>query len=426
MRIAVIGLGYVGAVTGSCLVDLGHHVTLVEKNLEKVETFNAGISPISEPGLTDLILRGLSTGNLGATGDGATEFLAADLVIVSVGTPTDPATGRPDLRSIQSVAEELGAALNTRTEPLKIAIASTVPPGTTEGIVRKYFDNQGISHDKYSLAFIPEFLREGSAISDFLNPTRFIIGSRSNEEAREFINLRPELINITFLTKTETSEMLKTVENSWHATKITFANEIGRISKSVGVDENEVMELLIADNKQNISSTYMRPGFAFGGSCLPKDLRSLVYLGQSHGVEVPLLSGITQSNSNQIEVAVNQIVSLKKQRIGILGLAFKANTDDLRESPSVALIERLLGKGFKVQVHDFEVDGSKLFGVNLNTWNHHSHLAENLVTDARKLIQESDVIVLAQHNSRYLEVLNEFPDDKILVDLAGLTKKSNK
>ncbi len=426
MKIAVIGLGYVGAVTGSCLVDIGHQVTLIEKNLEKVETFNAGISPISEPGLTDLIVRGLTSGNLKAIGDGATEFLAADLVIVSVGTPTDPATGKPDLSSIVNVAQELGIALKTRTGTLKIAIASTVPPGTTEGIVRKYFDQEGIPQDKYALAFIPEFLREGSAISDFLHPTRFIIGSRSEVEAQEFMNLRPELADITFLTKTETSEMLKTVENSWHATKITFANEIGRISKSVGVDENEVMELLIADNKQNVSPTYMRPGFAFGGSCLPKDLRSLVFLGQSHGVEIPLLAGITQSNANQIEVAVNQIVSIKKQRIGILGLAFKANTDDLRESPSVTLIERLLGKGFKVQVHDFEVDGAKLFGVNLNTWNQHSHLAENMIADASKLIQESDVVVLAQHNLRYLEILKNLPDDKILVDLTGLTKKSKK
>ena len=426
MRIAVIGLGYVGAVTGSCLVDLGHNVTLIEKNLEKVETFNAGISPISEPGLTALIARGLVSGNLKATGDGTSEFLKADLVIVSVGTPTDPNTGKPDLSSIQSVAQELASALKVRINPLKIAIASTVPPGTTEGIVRRYFDQEGIPQDKYALAFIPEFLREGSAISDFLNPTRFIIGSRSNTEAQEFINIRPDLSNATFITRTETSEMLKTVENSWHATKITFANEIGRISKSVGVDENEVMELLIADNKQNISPTYMRPGFAFGGSCLPKDLRSLVYLGQSHGVEIPLLAGITQSNSNQIEVAVNHIVSWKKQHIGILGLAFKANTDDLRESPSVTLIERLLGKGFKVQVHDFEVNGSKLFGVNLNTWNQHSHLAENLVVDSRELIRDSEVIVLAQHNSHYLEVLKDLPDDKILVDLTGLTKKSNK
>lgn len=426
MKIGVVGLGYVGAVTGSCLAELGHQVTLIEINLEKVETFNSGISPISEPGLSDLILRGLTLGNLKATSDGGMEFLASDLVIVSVGTPTDPATGKPDLSSIVNVAQELGVALKARVDKLKIAIASTVPPGTTDGIIRKYFDQEGISPDKYSLAFVPEFLREGSAISDFLNPTRFLIGSRSEAEATEFIPLRPELSEITYLTKTETSEMLKTVENSWHATKITFANEIGRISKSVGVDENEVMELLIADKKQNISATYMRPGFAFGGSCLPKDLRSLVHLGQSRGVQTPLLSGIARSNFYQIEIAVDQIVSLKKQRIGILGLAFKANTDDLRESPSVALIERLLGKGFKVQVHDFEVDGSKLFGVNLNTWIQHSHLAENIRVDPRNLIQESEVVVLAQHNSRYLEVLKDFPEDKILVDLTGLTKKSNK
>ena len=426
MRIAVIGLGYVGAVTGSCLVDLGHHVTLIEKNAEKVSLFNSGISPISEPGLTDLIAQGLVSGKLKATSESVEELLVCDLVIVSVGTPTDPASGKADLASIKNVANEISIALKARTTKLLIAIASTVPPGTTEGIVRQFLVQEGNSDEKFALAFIPEFLREGSAIKDFLNPTRFIIGSRSETEAKEFIELRPELKEITYLTKTETSEMLKTVENSWHATKITFANEIGRISKSVGVDENEVMELLIADKKQNISATYMRPGFAFGGSCLPKDLRSLVYLGQSNGVQIPLLAGISQSNSLQIEIAVNQIVNIKKQRIGVLGLAFKANTDDLRESPAVVFIERLLGKGFKVNIHDFEVEGSKLFGVNLNTWNQHSHLAENMIANIDELVERSEVLVLAQHNSRYLEVLTKLGKDKILVDLTGLTKKSSK
>ncbi|MEI6648427.1 MAG: nucleotide sugar dehydrogenase [Actinomycetes bacterium] len=423
MRIAVIGLGYVGAVTGSCLVGLGHDVIVIEKNSEKIDLFNSGISPISEPGLTDLIAQGLASGKLKATNATNEELLTCDMVIVSVGTPTDPASGRADLTSIQNVANDISTALKTRTTKLRIAIASTVPPGTTEGIVRKFLVQKGISEEKFALAFIPEFLREGSAISDFLNPTRFIIGSRSETEAQEFVELRPELKEITHLTKTETSEMLKTVENSWHATKITFANEIGRISKSVGVDENQVMELLIADKKQNISATYMRPGFAFGGSCLPKDLRSLVFLGQSNGVQIPLLAGISQSNSLQIEVAVNQIVDLKKQRIGVLGLAFKANTDDLRESPAVVLIERLMGKGFKVNIHDFEVDGSKLFGVNLSTWNQHAHLADNMVTDIGDLLAESDVLVLAQHNPRYLDVIANLGGDKILLDLTGLTRK---
>lgn len=424
MKIAVIGLGYVGAVTGSCLVDLGHEVTLIEKNNEKVSLFNACISPIAEPGLTELISKGITSGKLKATSDASQELLLCDLVIVSVGTPTDQATGRADLTSIQNVAFEISEALKMRSANLKIAIASTVPPGTTEGIVREYFEKQGIESNKFSLAFIPEFLREGSAISDFMSPTRFIIGSRTQNEAREFISMRPELLEITYLTKTETSEMLKTVENSWHATKITFANEIGRISRSVGVDENEVMDLLIADKKQNISSTYMKPGFAFGGSCLPKDLRSLVYLGHSHGVQIPLLAGIALSNAHQVEIAVSRIAELKIRKVGVLGLAFKANTDDIRESPSVELIENLLGKGFDVQIHDFEVDSSKLFGVNLDIWNQHSHLAQNMVSDVQDLLEESELIVLAQHNFRYKEILEKLPSDRVVLDLTGLTRNT--
>ncbi len=426
MRIAVIGLGYVGAVTGSCLVGLGHEVTIIEKNQEKISLFKAGISPIAEPGLTELINQGLSSGKLKATSDSFDELLTCDLVIVSVGTPTDPSSGRADLVSIQNVTTEIRAALKKRTTRLCIAIASTVPPGTTEGLVRKILTEGENMDDRFALAFIPEFLREGSAIKDFMNPTRFIIGSRTDTEAMEFKALRPELEKITFLTQTETSEMMKTVENSWHATKITFANEIGRISNSVGIDANEVMELLIADTRQNVSAAYMRPGFAYGGSCLPKDLRSLVYLAQSRGIQIPLLAGISQSNSHQIEVAVEHIASFKKQRIGVLGLAFKANTDDLRESPAVSLIERLIGKGFKIQIHDYEVEGSKLFGANLNTWNQHSHLAENMKANPQELILESDVIVLAQHNPRYLGFLNDLPAEKVYVDLTGLTKKQTK
>lgn len=423
MRIAVVGLGYVGTVTGSCLVGLGHEVTLIEKNQEKIGLFNAGISPIAEPGLSELINQGISSGKLKATSNSFNEFLNCDLIIVSVGTPTDSSSGRADLTSIQNVTYEIRDALMKRNSKVLIAIASTVPPGTTEGLVRKILTEGENMDEKFALAFIPEFLREGTAIKDFMNPTRFVIGSRSESEGFEFTTLRPELKRITFLTKTKTSEMLKTVENSWHATKIAFANEIGRVSKSIGVDANEVMELLIADKKLNISENYMRPGFAFGGSCLPKDLRSLVYIGQSHGVQIPLLAGISQSNSRQIEDAVDQIVALRKQRIGVLGLAFKSNTDDLRESPAVSLIERLIGKGFKVQIHDYEVEGSKLFGANLNTWNHNAHLAQSMVSSVKELVADSEVIVLAQHNPRYLADVKDIPKDRHFVDLTGLTMK---
>ena len=402
MKIAIIGLGYVGAVTGSALCDMGHHVTLVDRDEHKVTMLNNAESPIAEPGLKELIVKGVAAGQLVATTSVKQAGLDCDLIIISVGTPTDHASGAPDLNAVRRVSEDLASAISERTTPLRVAVSSTVPPGTTETLVRPILDSNGLNVGKYFLCFIPEFLREGTAIDDFRYPTRFVVGAASAEDAAEFGALRTDIADKHHYVDTAVAEMLKTTENCWHATKVTFANEVGRVAQAYNVDAQHVMDLLLKDNKQNVSATYMRPGFAYGGSCLPKDLRSMVRLGQITGVATPMLSGIAASNREHVDSALNQILALGKPRIGILGLAFKADTDDLRESPAVDLIELLVGKGFTVKVHDYEAHRHPMFGANLNEWNRHAHLADRMIESPTELMTDSDVVVLTQFNRRYL------------------------
>ena len=423
MKIAIIGLGYVGAVTGSALCDLGHHVTLVDRDENKVNMLNASQSPIAEPGLKELIVKGVAAGQLVATTSVKQAGLDCDLVLISVGTPTDHASGAPDLTAVRRVSEDLSATISERTTPLLVAVSSTVPPGTTEQLVRPILEADGANSDKYALCFVPEFLREGTAIDDFLYPTRFVVGARTPEEAAKFAPLRGDIPDKHHYVDTAVAEMLKTTENCWHATKVTFANEVGRVAQAYNVDAQQVMDLLLKDNKQNVSATYMRPGFAYGGSCLPKDLRSMVRLGQITGVSTPMLSGIAASNRDHVDSALEQIVAIAKPRIGILGLAFKADTDDLRESPAVDLIELLVGKGFTVNVHDYEAHRHPMFGANLNEWNRHAHLADRMIESVDELIANSDVIVLTQFNRRYLDTVAKLPADMPFIDLAGLTTR---
>ena len=423
MKIAIIGLGYVGAVTGSALCDMGHHVTLVDRDEHKVAMLNNAQSPIAEPGLKELIVKGVSADQLVATTSVKQAGLDCDLVLISVGTPTDHASGAPDLNAVRRVSEDLAAAISERTTPLRVAVSSTVPPGTTETLVRPILEANGSNSGKYYLCFIPEFLREGTAIDDFRYPTRFVVGASSTEEAAQFGPLRDDIQHKHHYVDTAVAEMLKTTENCWHATKVTFANEVGRVAEAYNVDAQQVMDLLLKDNKQNVSATYMRPGFAYGGSCLPKDLRSMVRLGQITGVSTPMLSGIAASNRDHVDSALTQILAIGKPRIGILGLAFKADTDDLRESPAVDLIELLVGKGFSVTVHDYEAHRHPMFGANLNEWNRHAHLADRMIESADELMANSDVVVLTQFNRRYLEVLKSLPSDAAFIDLAGLTTR---
>ena len=424
MKIAIVGAGYVGAVTGACLASMGHKVILVDREASKVERLKEGKSPISEPGLNELLQKVTSEGFLSATIN--LEFAAsdADLVLISVGTPTNEIDGSADLQAIKRVFAEISQVIKGRASRISIAITSTVPPGTTNEVARKIILKSGVREEDFNLAFIPEFLREGTAIGDFLNPSRFILGVDNQDDADPFLLLRPDLIDRTHIVGIKEAEMLKTVENAWHATKIVFANEVGRISQSLNVDGREVMKLLSLDTRQNISKTYLRPGFAFGGSCLPKDVRSIVRLGELRAVSTPLLGSLIPSNQAQVEAALSKIISIGVNSIGILGIAFKADTDDIRESPGLELIQRLLGKGYNLKVHDFEALNHELYGSNLATFERHANIRSILVTNLQELIDHSKLIVLTQYNKKYLGILNELPRNKLVIDLTGLVEST--
>ena len=420
MKVTIIGAGYVGAVTGACLADMGHMVTVVDKDLNKVSKLQLGKSPIAEPFLEDLLKAKTSSGMLTATADLHASAKDADLVLVSVGTPTNRVDGSADLTAVVRVFTELKEIIESRTEGLAIAITSTVPPGTTNKVARRILENGSEVQNKFTLAFIPEFLREGTAIEDFRNPSRFIVGVDNPQEAEVFLALRPDLSDRAYVVGIPEAEMLKTVENAWHATKIVFANEIGRASESLGIKGKDVMNLLMLDSKQNISKTYLRPGFAFGGSCLPKDVRSLVRLTEVQAVSSPLLSSLIASNKAQIEYALEKISNSGFKKIGVLGLAFKADTDDIRESPGLDLIQRLLGAGYELQVHDFEALRHDLYGANLATVEGHSHIRKLMVQNVEEVLSGNEIIVLTQHNKKYLPLLVNLAKDKVLIDLPGL------
>jgi len=420
LKVTIIGAGYVGAVTGACLADMGHMVTVVDKDLNKVSKLQLGKSPIAEPFLEDLLKAKTSSGMLTATADLHASAKDADLVLVSVGTPTNRVDGSADLTAVVRVFTELKEIIESRNESLAIAITSTVPPGTTNKVALRILENGSEVQNKFTLAFIPEFLREGTAIEDFRNPSRFIVGVDNPQEAEVFLALRPDLTDRTYVVGIPEAEMLKTVENAWHATKIVFANEIGRASESLGIKGRDVMNLLMLDSKQNISKTYLRPGFAFGGSCLPKDVRSLVRLTEVQAVSSPLLSSLIASNKAQIEYALEKISNSGFKKIGVLGLAFKADTDDIRESPGLDLIQRLLGAGYELQVHDFEALRHDLYGANLATLEGHSHIRKLMVQNVEDVLSGNEIIVLTQHNKKYLPLLVDLAKDKVLIDLPGL------
>lgn len=424
MKIVVIGAGYVGSVTGACLASMGHKVVVLDKDIDKVSKLKSGKSPISEPGLNELLKEVSISGRFSASSDLAETALDADLVLVSVGTPTNKVDGSADLQAITRVFTELRDLLIRRESSLAIGITSTVPPGTTNQVARKILCNEPQTSGKFTLSFIPEFLREGTAISDFKNPSRFIVGVDEKQDADPFLLLRPDLSDRTHIVGISEAEMLKSVENAWHATKVVFANEIGRISEALDVDAGNVMDLLVLDTRQNISKTYLRPGFSFGGSCLPKDVRSLVRLSELKAVPSPLLKSLIPSNHQHIDSAFTKILQTGKSKIGILGLAFKADTDDIRESPALELIQKLLGYGFELRIHDFEALRHDLYGANLATLQNHAHIRRLMHESVDQVISDSEVIVITQHNKKYLSYVRGELGERTLIDLTGLTRKN--
>ncbi len=379
-EVVVFGLGYVGCVTAACLAKLGHRVTGVDRDIQKVNNVLDGRAPFYEPGLEPIIQKGVSAGLLRASSSVAEAILTADIALICVGTPSEP-NGNLGLDQLRRAVEEIASYLPKRTKPLIVAVRSTVFPGTCEEVVWPAFEGA----KDVSVVSNPEFLREGSAVKDFLEPSLLVVGGDDAAAVAKVAGLYEPLGTQPSLVSLRTAEMIKYACNAFHAVKVAFANEIGSLASKLDVDPFEVMDTLCRDTKLNVSAAYLKPGFAFGGSCLPKDLRALVYRAGQMDVKVPLMSSALPSNEAHIDRAVQAVLGLPAERIGIIGLAFKENTDDLRESPVVSLLEQLIGKGRNVRVFDPHIRMEEIYGANknfiLNTIPHVGRVLDNRIED---------------------------------------------
>jgi GDP-mannose 6-dehydrogenase len=418
VRISVFGLGYVGAVTSACLAREGFTVVGVDVNPDKVAMIASGQAPIIELGLSDLLRTGAQTGRLRATTSAAEAVKGTDVSLVSVGTPSRP-DGSLDLSHVFTVCREIGAAIALKGAAHVVVIRSTMLPGGTARCAEVLREHAGTV--PVAVAFNPEFLREGNAIRDFDSPPYTIIGTTDPVAERAVKELYTTLRAPVIVTEPAVAEMIKLASNAWHAAKITFANEIGRIAKAVGADGRAVMEIFVQDTRLNVSPAYFRPGFAYGGSCLPKDVRALTSFVRTQNLELPLLCALPDSNRVQIETALRQVQAINKQRIGLLGLAFKPGTDDLRESPAVELAERLIGKGYDLRILDSAVRQAKLIGANREYIEKRiPHLSSLLVASAAELVRHAEAVVVAHGAAEFREVIELIGPDAPIIDLAGL------
>jgi GDP-mannose 6-dehydrogenase len=424
LRVSVFGIGYVGAVTSACISDSGFKVTAVDVSPGKVNAINSGTSPIVEPGLPELLRGGVERGLLRATTSAEDAIANSDLSIICVGTPSLP-NGDLDLTYVQSVAEEIGAALAQKEEFHSIVMRSTMLPGSMHKVVipaleRTSGKRAGID---FGVAYYPEFLREASAIADYRNPSVIVLGIMDDLSLAWLREINANLAAPEVVVDVPTAEAIKYANNSWHAVKITFANEIGNIAQAAGVDGHKVMEAVCADKRLNISPAYMIPGMAYGGSCLPKDLRALRYKARSLDVGTPLLDALAESNSTQIGRAFNLITRSGKRKVGMLGLSFKAGTDDLRESPLVEIAERLHGKGYDLRIYDKNVRHASLTGANLSyIGTHLPHLADLMVDSIDQIDEHAEVLVVGNSDPMFHEIVLKAKPHQTIVDFVRVDK----
>lgn len=421
MKISVLGLGYVGAVCVACLSRRGHHLVGVDVSQSKVDIINAGHSPIVEPGLEELLRAGLEDRLVVATTDTRQAILDTELSMVCVGTPSLP-NGDLDLTYVRSVCEEIGSALAIKAQRHTVVIRSTVLPGTVKNVVIPILERASgkVAGVDFGVAMNPEFLRESTAIHDYDEPPMTVIGELDPASGDPLVLLYSDLDAPIIRHPIEVAEMIKYTCNVWHATKVAFANEIGSIARAVGVDGRQVMDVVCQDRKLNISSYYMRPGFAFGGSCLPKDIRALTYRARQLDLEQPLLNSLLTSNSLQVKQVVQRIIGYGHRKVGILGLSFKSGTDDLRESPLVELVEVLLGKGYQIQIFDRNVDHARIHGSNREYIESRiPHIASLIESDMERVIAHAEVLILGNADEAFADVLERTPAHPRVLDLVG-------
>jgi GDP-mannose 6-dehydrogenase len=427
LRISVFGLGYVGAVSAGCLADDGHEVLGVDPLPTKVDLINRGQSPIVEKDIGEIIAASAKAGRLRATSDPGQAIRESELSFVCVGTPSQ-ANGNLDLRYIRRICEQIGEALKNKNERHTVVIRSTILPGTMRKVVIPTLEE--FSGKKAAVAFgvcnNPEFLREGSAVNDFRFPPKTVIGELDEASGDILADLYKKLDAPLIRTNIESAEMVKYVDNSWHALKIGFANEIGNLCKSLDLDAHKVMRIFCQDQKLNISAAYLSPGFAFGGSCLPKDLRALSYQAKTHDLDLPILTSILPSNEMQISRGLQLITKRGHTRVGILGFSFKAGTDDLRESPLIEVIERLIGKGYDLRIYDKNVNIASLVGANRDfILNHIPHISKLMVPDVDAVLDHAETVVIGNKDPDFRGIPKRLRDGQFLVDFVRIVDRAD-
>ncbi len=422
MRVSVFGLGYVGTVSAGCLAHDGHEVVGVDSLATKVDLINRGQSPIVEVDIGEIIAATARAGRLRATSDPVQAIRETELSFVCVGTPSQ-ANGNLDLKYIRRICEQIGQALKTKTARHTVVIRSTILPGTMRSIViptLEEFSGKKAGVD-FGVCNNPEFLREGSAVKDFRSPPKTVIGELDKASGDMLTKLYEKLEAPLIRTDVESAEMVKYVDNSWHALKIGFANEIGNLCKSFGIDAHAVMNIFCQDRKLNISSAYLLPGFAFGGSCLPKDLRALSYQAKMHDLHLPILTSILPSNEMQITRGQQLIMEKGHTRVGVLGFSFKAGTDDLRESPMIEIIERLIGKGYDLRIYDKNVNIASLVGANRDfILNHIPHISKLMVGDIDAVLNHAQTVVIGTKDPDFKRVPERLREGQLLVDFVRI------
>lgn len=425
MRISIFGLGYVGTVSCGCLAYAGHEVFGVDPIRTKVQLINAGQSPVIEANIGEIVAATVKAGRLRATEDTDQAIRETELSFVCVGTPSQ-INGNLDVTYVRRVCEQIGQALKNKPTRHTIVIRSTILPGTMHGLVIPVLEES--SGKKAGLDFgvcnNPEFLREGTAVTDFNFPPKIVIGELDCASGEILATLYADLDAPLIRTDLRTSEMVKYIDNSWHALKIGFANEIGNLCKSLSIDSHKAMEIFCQDKKLNISPAYLLPGFAFGGSCLPKDIRALAYKAKLHDLHLPILCSILPSNELQVMRGLEIIMKKGHKRIGVLGFSFKAGTDDLRESPMIEIIERLIGKGYDLRIYDKNVRVASLVGANRDfILNRIPHISKLMVENIHAVLHHAETVVIGNNDTDFHSVLGQLRNEQCVVDFVRITDR---
>jgi GDP-mannose 6-dehydrogenase len=423
MRISIFGMGYVGAVSGACLAGDGHTVVGVDPNATKVELINSGTSPIIEKGLDLLLKNSVEAKLLSATTDPVSAINETDISFICVGTPSQ-INGSLDLKYVRNVCEDIGRAIKEKDSFHVVVARSTMLPGSmAELIIPALEEASGMQAGiGFGVCNNPEFLREGTAVSDYHNPPKTVIGETDRRSGDILVELYKELDAPLIRTNISTAEMVKYTDNVWHALKVGFANEIGNVCKSIGIDGHEVMDIFCQDTKLNLSPYYMKPGFAFGGSCLPKDVRALSYKAKSLDLDLPIINSIMINNQSQVDRGFEMITSKGNKKVAVLGFSFKAGTDDLRESPIVEVIERLIGKGYDLKLYDKNVSLAKLTGANKDyILNAIPHISRLMVDSMEEAVEHGETIIIGNGAEEFRTILSIADESKVIVDLVRIS-----